>query len=161
MAQGTVTPVSTSSVTLEVGVNSYISTSAAITYVTNVHGGAGWLALSADDQARTLISATSRIDGMRLKGYKAEDGQVLAFPRKYGNNTMTDQESVPDAVKHAVCEEAIALIVGGRGSLALEGVSEYTIGQLHEKLTGGRRPLASDAAIRFMKPYLAGAVAVV
>lgn len=161
MAQGTITPVATASVTLTVGTNSYIDVGGATDYITNIDGGAAWLALSADDKARRLISATFRIDGLRLKGYKAEDGQALAFPRKYGSNTMSDQESVPDAVKYAVCEEAVASVNGGRGSLALDGVSEYTIGSLHEKLTGGRRALASDAALRFMKPYLAGAVAVV
>jgi len=156
----------TSTVSLVVGTNTYVNLSDASGYIDTLYDyAATWATLDADDQARALISATKDIDGLRLKGYKSDDAQALAFPRvlstpypQTDHNRLTHQATVPQAVIDACCCEAAALVSTSRDTLRADGVSEYAIGSLREKLTGGARPLKSREALRLLKPYIIGAV---
>jgi len=158
----------TSTVTLTVGTNTYVNLADASGYIDTLYDyAATWAALSADAQARALISATKDIDGCRFSGYKCSDTQSLAFPRVIDTPYPTTdhdryevQESVPQAVINACCCEAAALVTSNRDTLRAAGVSEYSIGSLREKLTGGAKALKSPRAIRLLKPYLLGAVPV-
>lgn len=161
------TAVSSTGVTLTVGTNTYVNLADASGYIDTMYDyAATWAALSADDQARALISATKAIDGLRLQGYKCSDTQALAFPRVLASpyptsdhDHITYQDAVPQVVIDATCAEAAAIASGStRDSLRADGVSEYSIGTLKEKLSGGRTPLKSREAVRLLRPYLLRAV---
>jgi hypothetical protein len=162
----TLTPITSPTLSLVVGTNTYVNLADASGYIDTLYDYATtWAALDAEDQARALISATKDIDGLRLKGYKSDDAQALAFPRvlstpypQTDHNRLTHQATVPQAVIDACCCEAAALVSTSRDTLRADGVSEYAIGSLREKLTGGARPLKSREALRLLKPYIIGAV---
>jgi hypothetical protein len=162
----TLTPITTT-VTVTVGTNSYASVATADAFLATDYALAtAWDALTADEKARALVTATRHIDGLRLIGYKAVDTQALAFPRTFAtpyhcptcDDDYTVQATVPQAVIDATCMEAASLISDGRDALRADGVSEYTIGSLHEKLSGGARALRSKDALRLLKPYVMVAV---
>ena len=103
-----------------------------------------------------LVSATRAIDRLTLAGRKTDPDQPLAFPRH------PDTE-VPQAVKDACCEEALALLVRGdsqRRKLQAEGVTSVTIGSLSETYAaGGRgRSFVCPEARELLRPWLLGAV---
>jgi hypothetical protein len=76
---------------------------------------AAWLALSADDQGRTLVSATRYLDAQGWSG--ATTGlaggipTTLAFPRTglVRNGAPVDSPTVPPEVPEATCELAVAI----------------------------------------------------
>ena len=101
-----------------------------------------------------LKQATKEIDRQLLRGRKADPSQDLAFPR-YPNAT------VPQAVKDATCEEALALLERSteRMKLQREGVKHARIGGMTEIYRDGAgRGLISPEARELLRPWLAGAV---
>jgi hypothetical protein len=142
-------------------------------------------AASASDQAWYCQEGTRHIDALPLQGYRYEekyiengsqkdinsDGltQTLEFPR-YIDGSIVDYDHgtnlsiVPDRVKRACLEEAIAIhqsgSSGGLKDLQEQGVQAMSIGG---KLSytfvggGGSSPLLSAAAKRIMRRYV-GAV---
>ena len=111
----------------------------------------------ADESAKekALQQATRAIDRQHLNGRKATDTQELAFPR------YPDTE-IPEAVKEACCEEALALLERGnsqRRKLQQEGVQSFTLGNMSESYTAGAgRGLLSQEAKELLRPWLIGAV---
>ncbi len=111
----------------------------------------------ADDETKenALKQATKAIDRQLLKGRKATDEQELAFPRH------PDTE-VPEVVKEACCEEALALLERGnsqRRKLQQEGVQSFTLGNMSETYApGAGRGLLSQEAKELLQPWLIGAV---
>lgn len=123
-----------------------------------------WTGLSDTERQKALDMATRAIDRLTLKGRKTDPGQALAFPR------YPDAE-VPQAVKDACCEEALALLERGnsqRRKLQAEGVMSVTVGSVSETYAsvlgvGGRvvaidRYLLSQEARELLRPWLLGAV---
>ena len=90
-----------------------------------------------------------------MKGRKTTDNQALAFPR------YPDTE-VPEAVKEACCEEALALLERGnnqRRKLQQEGVQSFTLGNMSESYAAGAgRGLLSQEAKELLRPWLLGGV---
>ena len=142
---------------LEVGTNSYVSIAEATAYLSERLYADAWTAADAATHEKALIMAARVIDRQVLAGIKADSAQVMQFPR--GSDT-----SVPQAVKHAQVEEALALLDRGnskRRKMQQEGVTSFSIGSLMESFNGayGRAvPLVSQEARELLRPYLAGTV---
>lgn len=174
-------------VTVTVGTNSYISVADTSTYLDQRLYITEWTAASADDKSRAVIMASKKIDRLALKGRKKTETQTMEFPRCYSYDTryastLNDATNVnlsgegwycetasPQAVKDAVCEEALAILQSGNDSrIAMQraGVKSYTLGSLSETFTDAAasptnvksKGLLSDEAKALMRPYMAGAV---
>ncbi len=117
-----------------------------------------WDETSNADKERALRQATKEIDRQLLKGRKATDTQELAFPR------YPDTE-VPEAVKEACCEIALALLERGnsqRHKLQQEGVQSFTLGNMSETYApGAGRGLLSQEAKELLRPWLMGGVNII
>jgi len=104
---------------------------------------------------KALKQATRAIDRQLLKGRKMNPEQELAFPRH------PDTE-VPEAVKEACCEEALALLERGnsqRRTLQQEGVQSFTLGNMSESYAAGAgKGLLSQEAKELLRPWLIGSV---
>jgi len=92
---------------------------------------------------------------MPLRGRKTDLHQPLAFPR------YPDTE-LPEAVKEACCEEALALLERGnsqRRKLQQEGVQSFSLGNMSETFAAGAgKGLLSQEAKELLRPWLIGAV---
>ena len=80
-----------------------------------------------------LCEATRKIDGLNLNGKKVLTTQVNQFPRVYtkADGSTYTQSAVPEDVKQACCEEALAILKYGNTSrykLKLEGVANFALG---------------------------------
>ena len=165
--------------------DSYISTDAELETMIGSDKRASAIALkaaSATDQAGYCQEASRHIDQLPLRGIRYEeqyiengvqkdlnsDGltQTLEFPRIIDGETLdwdhgTQLPIIPDLVKRACLEEAIAIYQAGSGGglkdLQEQGVSAMSIGG---KLSytfvagAGSSPLLSPMARRFMRRYI-------
>jgi hypothetical protein len=154
--------------------DSYISVEEAEDMVLTRPNSAAWTGV---EKASALIEATRRIDALPLRGQKwdmtSSNGvaiQTLEFPRLIdgvgvGNGIDYDLiPEVPDNVKRACLEEAIAIQASGSGGgmkdLQEMGVSSMSIGG---KLSytfvpgAGNQGLQSAAAKRYLRKYLGAA----
>lgn len=136
----------------------YVTTEEATTYFASRLHAEAWTALSADDKPKALAMATKVIDRQLLKGRKTDPDQELAFPRY-------SDKKVPEAVKEACCEEALALLERGssqRLKLQQEGVQSFSLGNMSETyITGAGKGLLSQEAKELLKPWLLGAVNII
>jgi len=114
-----------------------------------------WAAANQWDKEKALKQATKAIDRMPLRGRRTDIRQSLAFPR------YPDTE-IPEAVKEACCEEALALLERGnsqRRKLQQEGVQSFTLGNMSETyIAGAGKGLLSQEAKELLKPWLLGSV---
>ena len=114
-----------------------------------------WAEASDADKEKALQQATKAIDRQPLKGKKTDAGQILAFPRY-------PDEEIPEAVKEACCEEALALLERGnsqRRKLQQEGVQSFALGNMSETyVAGAGRGLLSQEAKELLRPWLLGSV---
>jgi hypothetical protein len=157
--------------------NSYIETDSELeTLIGSDHraSAVALKALEAASQSGYCQEATRRIDAMPLRGQKwdmtSSNGvavQTLEFPRLIdgvgvGNGIDYDLiPDVPDAVKRACLEEAIAIYQagtsGGLKELQEQGVSSMSIGgKLSYSFVpgAGGQGLHSAAAKRYLRKYL-------
>lgn len=170
---------------LQVGVNSYLDVAAADVYFSDRLGAEAWAALWAQQKSQALITATRRLDRLPFLGAKKDQAQALQFPRCYpptglplisSPNGVDDlpygagwycEGDVPQAIKDAVCEEALALVSVGKSQrleLQAQGVKGFSLGRLAE--TFGSAPkglggLLSLEARELLRPYVAGAVGII
>jgi len=87
-------------------VQSYCTIEYADEYFKNRLHAESWGETSEADKEKALRQATRAIDRQLLTGRKTNPEQELAFPR------YPDTE-VPEAVKEACCEEALAILESG------------------------------------------------
>jgi hypothetical protein len=117
-----------------------------------------WAEASDADKEKALAMATKAIDRQPLSGRKTVSSQPLAFPR------YPDTE-VPEAVKEACCEIALALLERGnseRRKLQQEGVQSFTLGNMSEAYApGAGRGLLSQEAKELLRPWLLKAVNII
>jgi len=134
---------------------SYISLSEANDYFSKRLNVDAWVEASDSDKEKALTMATKAIDRQPLKGQKSDTSQALAFPR------YPDIE-IPEAVKEACCEEALALLDRGnsqRRKLQQEGVQSFSLGNMSETyVVGSGRGLLSQETKEHLKPWLLGGV---
>jgi hypothetical protein len=114
-----------------------------------------WVWAQFPDKESALWQATKAIDRQLLKGRKTDQSQALAFPR------YPDTE-VPEAVKEACCEEALALLERGnsqRRKMQQDGVRSFTLGNMSEAYApGAGKGVLSQEAKELLRPWLLGAV---
>ena len=141
--------------TITVGENSYIDIEEANEYFAGRLHAESWGQADDNTKEKALKQATREIDQQPLKGRKTETSQTLAFPR------YPDSE-VPEAVKDACCEVALALLERGnsqRRKLQQEGVQSFSLGNMSETYAAGAgRGLLSQEAKELLKPWLLGSV---
>ena len=134
---------------------SYCTTEYADEYFAGRLHAESWGETSEADKEKALRQATKEIDRQLLRGRKTNPEQELAFPR------YPDTE-VPEAVKEACCEVALALLERGnnqRRKLQQEGVQSFTLGNMSETYAAGAgKGLLSQEAKELLKPWLIGAV---
>ena len=137
---------------------SYSTTEYADEYFAGRLHAESWGETSDADKEKALRQATKEIDRQLLKGRKATDTQELAFPR------YPDTE-VPEAVKEACCEIALALLERGnsqRRKLQQEGVQSFTLGNMSETYApGAGSGLISPEAKELLRPWLLGGVNII
>lgn len=140
---------------ITVGENSYIGIEGANSYFAGRLHAESWGQADESTKEKALRQATKAIDRQPLRGRKINPGQILAFPR------YPDTE-IPEAIKEACCEEALALLERGnsqRRKLQQEGVQSFTLGSMSETFTpGAGKGLLSQEAKELLKPWLLGSV---
>lgn len=161
---------------ITIGTNSYISVADANAYFNECLYSDLWTAASDDDKEKALIMATKRIDRLAFKGRKAYANQALKFPRAfYSPEKINDldfynkeyewfvEKDISQAVKDAVCEEALALLKGlpKRLELQAQGVKSFTMDKLSETYTGERIKILSPDARELLRPYMVGSAVIV
>jgi|Deesub1362A_J573_1020465.scaffolds.fasta_scaffold01257_11 hypothetical protein len=139
--------------------NSYVTVTEADTYLANHLEGETWNSKSTAEKERLLITATRQIDSLRIKDEHLpyDDNQALKFPRSYDTDDDGNPE-IPQAVKDAVCEQAVFLLTSGTGRSKLQqaGVSDMRLGDMSESyvsLPDYRKVLSPEAA-RLIAPYI-------
>jgi len=134
---------------------SYCTIEYADEYFKNRLHAESWSGADSSTKEKALKQATRAIDRQRLNGNKTDPSQPLAFPR------YPDTE-IPEAVKEACCEEALALLERGnsqRRKLQQEGVQSFSLGNMSETYApGAGRGLLSQEAKELLRPWLIGAV---
>ena len=140
---------------LEIGTNSYIDIAGANEYFAGRLHAESWAGADDSTKEKALRQATKTIDRQLLIGRKTNPEQELAFPR------YPDTE-VPEAVKEACCEEALAILEIGnsqRRKLQQEGVQSFSLGNMSETFAAGAgKGLLSQEAKELLRPWLLGAV---
>ena len=141
--------------TITVGENSYIDIEEADEYFTGRLHAESWGETDNSTKEAALKQATRAIDRQPIRGRKSNKDQTLAFPRY-------PEIEIPEAVKEACCEEALALLERGnsqRRKLQQEGVQSFTLGNMSETYApGAGRGIMSQEAKELLKPWLLGAV---
>lgn len=169
---------------LVVGGNSYVDVTNATAYLSERLFSDAWDNATTDDQVKALIMASKKIDRQPLRGKKVAINQVMEFPRmlysyeprhygEYNINVSTKQynygpgwyiqNSVPQEVLDAACEEALALLQFGnskRIDLQKQGVRAFSIGGMSETLSGNTIKFLSQEARELLQPYLGGGVVI-
>ncbi|SMB97783.1 hypothetical protein SAMN00808754_1944 [Thermanaeromonas toyohensis ToBE] len=153
---------------LQVGVNSYVTVSEADAYFTERIYADEWQAANTPTKEKALIQACKRINRLAFKGVKADEAQLLAFPRimpvfnRVGVIGFTEGAMVPQEVKDAQCEEALALLKYGnsaRTKAQEQNVVRVNFGEVSEEYRASLK-LLSKEALELLKPYLAGVVSI-
>jgi len=151
-------------------VASYISAADADTYFGDRYGADQWRAATEVHKAQALATATRHIDMQRLRGRKTDDSQPLAFPRAvYWLGAWNADTEVPEAVKAAACEEALAILSQDtqRAARQREGLTSVSIGDASESYSAEALArtqsgeLLSPQAKLLLRPWLLGAVPIV
>jgi hypothetical protein len=101
-----------------------------------------------------------------LRGYKYEYDQDQEFPRIIDEQIVGDPDEnavVPDLVKHASMEEALAIYLagtGGRRAMQEQGVQSFSLGKLSESFMPGigLSTMQSLQAKAIMKRYTGAVV---
>lgn len=158
--------------------DAYMSASEADVYFVDDPRVTGWDALTDSEKDWYLKRATKIIDALPLRGvkYLTDGTQDLQFPRQYREgydmDELTGEAEVPQQVKDACCEEALALYLEQAGSgvsraaLQEAGVASYQIpGILSETFRAGagsgRFGLRSADAYRLLSRYIARSVPII
>jgi len=164
---------------VQVGVNSYVTLDEAEQYFSERLYTDEWDNADAITKEKALITACRRIERLTFKGLKVDETQILSFPRMYPNVGtpvskergfnldfsigFIEQEDVPQEVKNAQCEEALALLKYGnstRAKLQEQNVVKVDFGSVSEEYKGLGK-LFSKEAYELLKPYIAGPVAII
>lgn len=98
---------------LLVGVNSYVTADEADDYLSDRLYSTAWTDATTAQRESALVMASRALDGQHYRGAITSDSQAMAWPR----DCVYDQEGraidsavVPQAVKDAQCEVALALL---------------------------------------------------
>jgi hypothetical protein len=142
--------------------NSYLTTSAATDLLGPCFNTSAWDDATSDDQEKALAQASRDIDaGHRFRGVKYYGTlQALEWPRTCQEE---DPTTIPADIRIACALQALWVLqnssTGGRDerqTLRAAGVAEFTIGNLHERFTGGQ-PVGAQIcpeAVRYLSLWI-------
>jgi len=162
--------------------NSYLSLEDAQAYFAARLRSEAWETASDADQEKALLTACRRIEAHRLQVHRrpygfpydlpnaldrpadplapADPDQALSFPRQRDLD-RTGSFAIPDQVKQAQCEEALALLAQGaeqerRRSLQAAGVKSFAVDGLSESYESGAaaQMLLSAEARMLLSPFI-------
>ena len=154
---------------LEVGTNSYITTTEADEYISSRYRSNNkdrkrWEELSESDKEILLVNACDELERLPWIGRRASRQQTLSFPRlplQYGRS-----QEPPQAIKHAQAELALWLSddtkqanANQRQELQSQGVTSFGIGDLSESYTGNSTnpaPMLCSKVAGLIAPYING-----
>lgn len=146
--------------------NSYVTVAAARTYFDDRLYGLKFREASEDDQTRALIQAASRLNDVHWLGIKSASDQSLAWPRYdvlkrdsafYWSRgwDIYDPDAVPQFVKDAQCELALAYLEGWQeGADRLTKVSQD--GLAYDKEFAQPAGALPARVVRLISPYIQG-----
>ena len=134
---------------------SYVTEAEAQTYFDNRLNVEAWDDATSTDRQKSLGHATSVIDRLNFVGCKAEEAQVNQFPRGV-------DVAIPQDIKNAVCEVALALLDGVDPQLEFENVfmTSQGYGGVRSSYDRTVKPahllagVPSFTAWTYLKPYL-------
>ena len=89
-------------ITLEVGVNTYVTLEEANSILEAIFDNAEWAALTDEQKKVCLVNAANKFNLLTVKGSKLDTEQALIFPRSLETSTS-------DKVKMAQCYEALEI----------------------------------------------------
>jgi len=162
--------------------NSYLSLVEAQAYFAARLRSDAWGAASDGDKEKALLTACRRIEAHRLQVHRrpygfpydlpnaldrsadplapANPDQALSFPRQHDLD-RSGAFAIPDQVKQAQCEEALALLASGaeqerRRGLQAAGVKSFSVDGLSESYeTGAARQMLISAHARvLLAPFI-------
>jgi hypothetical protein len=150
--------------------NSYISRADADTFFESRYSDGGWSALSNANKDRALVAATRMIDRYEFLGCPVNSTQRLKWPRlevrkedgnysSGGGTAYYLSTELPQQLKDAVCELAVALAAGTQGEAATRRVKSWSSDdQAFTYEADGRATNAlPDAVMQLLAPFLRGA----
>jgi len=133
--------------------NSYITATDAGTYFSTRLNTTAWDNASTGDRAKALLMACRAIEKYRFfaRGGVAVVGQALKFPRLYDTDA-SGTIIIPQRVKDAQCEEALALLARGteqdkRRALQAAGVTSFSVDGLSETYGSNGAAAATEPLI--------------
>ena len=139
-------------ITLEVGVNTYVTLEEAENIIKTIYDNAEWQSLTDEQKKVSLVNATNKINLLAVKGEKLDSSQKLIFPRNW-------ETAVSDKVKIAQCYEALEIcrynykrereINSGIVSRSMENVSVT-----YAKQANNQKGLYSRDSFNFLREYL-------
>lgn len=154
---------------LQEGINTFCTMEYAEEYFGGKVFADEWDKATAETKGKALKEATRRINRLKFKGLKADAGQLLEFPRQYPHVESysfgyVEQVDIPDEVKAATCEEALAILKFGdsaRTKAQEQNVVSVSFGDASETYAKGSfGKMHSKEAYELLKPYVIGAVAI-
>ena len=138
-------------ITLEVGVNTYVTLEEAENIIKTIYDNAEWQSLTDEQKKVCLVNATNKINLLAVKGEKLDSSQKLIFPRNW-------EAAVSDKVKIAQCYEALEICrynykrereMRGIVSRSMENVSVT-----YAKQANNQKGLYSRDSFNFLREYL-------
>lgn len=148
--------------------NSYLAITAAEEYFAGRLGAEAWEGANDIDKEKALISACRRLEALGLECDRrcatpkspVAIAQRLSFPRRKDLDAGGGY-IIPEPVRQAQCEEALALLAGGsqatkRQQLRAGGVVAFSVDGLSETYAPGTAPgpaLLSPEAMSLVAPY--------
>lgn len=138
-------------ITLEVGVNTYVTLEEAENIIKTIYDNAEWQSLTDEQKKVSLVNATNKINLLAVKGEKLDSSQKLIFPRNW-------EAAVSDKVKIAQCYEALEICrynykrereMRGIVSRSMENVSVT-----YAKQANNQKGLYSRDSFNFLREYL-------
>lgn len=162
--------------------NSYLTLEEAEAYFAGRLNADAWESASDADKEKALLMACRHIESLRLRvrrrpyGYPDEPvdylgatwdvvapasaTQALSFPRRKDKD-HDGNFAIPERVKQAQCEEALALLARGaeeerRRALQAAGVTSFSVDGLSESYApgAGQHPLLSAQARTLLAPFM-------
>lgn len=111
----------------------------------------GWDAISDEDKAKLLVSATRSIDRMQFAGEKVDEEQKLKFPR-----IIYCQQTDDNVLLEACCEEALAIYrFNSAFSSDISGVKSMRVQDTTVEFGDGNKDnqFKSDNTYNLLYPY--------
>ena len=125
------------------------------TYFGERLGTSAWDSASSGNKDKALKQATRVLDTLNYRGAKSDEAQVREFPRN-------GESTIPEAIKEACCEVALALLQGNlietmteRSAIASESVGDASVSYATPKdAVENQFGLPSPVAARLVAPWL-------